>query len=35
MNERAIFLEALDRDDPMQRAAFVETACAEPAPSPL
>src|SRR5262249_6068127 len=28
MNERAIFLEALDREDPIQRAAFVDTACA-------
>src|SRR5262245_48050198 len=28
MNERSIFLEALDREDPAQRSAFLETACA-------
>jgi len=28
MNERSIFLEALDKDDPTQRSAFLDTACA-------
>jgi serine/threonine-protein kinase len=28
MNERAIFFEALDLDDPTQRAAFLDQACA-------
>src|SRR5262245_54694429 len=28
MNERSIFLEALDKDDPNQRSAFLDTACA-------
>ena len=28
MNERTIFLEALDKADPAQRSAFLDTACA-------
>jgi serine/threonine protein kinase/tetratricopeptide (TPR) repeat protein len=28
MNERTIFLAALDRDDPVQRSAFLDAACA-------
>src|SRR5713226_3468419 len=28
MNERTIFLEALDKDDPNQRSAFLDSACA-------
>src|SRR5438270_4943112 len=28
MNERSIFLEALDKDDATQRSAFLDTACA-------
>ena len=28
MNERSIFLEALDKEDPAQRSAFLDTACA-------
>src|SRR5947209_804034 len=28
MNERSIFLEALDKGDPTQRAAFLHAACA-------
>jgi hypothetical protein len=28
MNERSIFLEALDKEDPTQRSAFLDTACA-------
>src|SRR5262249_52727675 len=28
MNERSLFLEALDRDDPAQRSAFLDAACA-------
>ena len=28
MNERSIFLEALEKEDPTQRSAFLDTACA-------
>src|SRR5438132_1697890 len=28
MNERSIFLEALDKEDPALRLAFLDTACA-------
>ena len=28
MNERAIFMEALDRDTPTERAAYLDEACA-------
>src|SRR5688572_33473076 len=28
MSERSIFLEALDKDDPAQRSAYLDTACA-------
>src|SRR6516162_1565451 len=28
MNERSIFMEALDKQDPTQRSAFLDTACA-------
>ena len=28
MNERTVFLEALDKDDPGERAAYLDTACA-------
>jgi hypothetical protein len=27
MNERSIFLEALDKEDPIQRSAYLDTAC--------
>jgi hypothetical protein len=32
MNERAIFIAALDKDDPAERAAFLEQACADDQP---
>jgi hypothetical protein len=28
MSERSIFLEALEKEDPVQRSAFLDTACA-------
>jgi hypothetical protein len=28
MNERTIFLEALEKDDPTERSVFLDTACA-------